>query len=116
MFIFLMHLCSLIIKHYLFEVPICVALAKLCLLGQNKTSHFGIFLATGVAVYLHNSDRKITLQKHTKYQPSKGEGKTPKLPHTTDQCNRKQGVEGGWYLLVEDIKQKRIVHACLDSM
>ncbi len=43
---------------------------------KNKTSHFGIFLATGVAVYLHNSGRKITLQKHKKHQPSKSKGKT----------------------------------------
>ena len=83
-----MYPCSSLIKHYLFEVPVCVALAELCLLEQNKASHFVIFLATGVAGYLHNSDRKITLQKHRKHEPSKGEGKTATPLHSVTEKKR----------------------------
>ena len=53
-----------------------VALAELFAGTKSKSSYFGIFLATGLAVYFHNNQRKITLQRHTMNYPIKGEGET----------------------------------------
>ena len=95
----------------------CVALAELCLLGQNQNiPHFGIFLATGVAIYFHNNQRKITLQRITMYQPSKGEGKTSILLLRI--MDIRVWREGKFVLTCRRPHTAKglNMHACLDSM
>ena len=70
---------AIIIFMYLppYELIITCCLGRTLFAGtKSKHSHFGIFSATGVAVYFHNNQGKITLQRHTMYHPSKGEGET----------------------------------------
>ncbi len=70
-FIF-MHPCSFLIKDYLFEVPCVCCFGRALFAGTKQNFPFWDLFS----FYLHNSDKKITSQKHKKQKPSKGEGKT----------------------------------------
>ena len=81
---------------------------------KTTTSHFVIFLATGVAVCFHNNHWKITLQKDTKYYPSKGEGETTvPLGGITEY---RVGRVGKFVFTCWKDRAKEIEHVCLDSM
>ena len=95
-----------------------VALAELCLLGQNQNiSILGSFLATVVAVYFHNNQRKITLQRQTMYHPSKGEGNWTAIPSLSI-IDIRVWREGKFVLTCPRPHSARglNMHACLDSM
>ena len=83
---------------------------------KSKHSHFGMFLATGVAVSFHSNQRKITLKRHTLYHPSKGEGKTAILLLSIIDIRVQK--EGKFVLTCQRPHSAKglNMHACLDVM
>ena len=99
-----MHLASS--KHTLFKIPVCVASAELCLLGQNKNFPFWdllIFGYRGGRLFSSHSLKDLITETYKVLSQQRWGAK-----RSITAC-------GGWGNLssiVEDIERKEIEHAC----